>query len=148
MHPAMASGCARWKATLFRLACIVSLWQAPVPWVHCHAAVADLPHHLAAFHQQADEFTVLDWHWHASLPPWGQSESGDETPASPPRLQFSSAVASPVVDFETGPVISVGFFALPNDPARIAPIGDASRQFLSSLLADQTAQVVLNVRLC
>lgn len=78
-------------ATAMRICLIVSLWQAPVPWLHRHgttaskitsaAAACELSNHLAAFH--ADCAWKLDedfgWHCHWILPSWmsGIEKSSD-----------------------------------------------------------------------
>lgn len=80
-----------------RLSLILSLWQAPIPWVHCHGtdisiiqsvdAASELSNHLAAFHGNAThEFVPLDfdlgWHFHWILPCWGHAL--DQTPQDQP----------------------------------------------------------------
>ena len=148
MHQWFASTGSRWKTALFRLACIVSLWQAPVPWVHIHAAEVDLQEHLAAFHSHVDEFATLGWHWHAVLPPWGQTEPTGDAPDATLRVQFATAIPGSVLDFGVAPAVSLTDMAIPTDQLRVIPAPVGMRHFLASLLADHTAQVVLNVRLC
>ncbi len=148
MHPRFASTGSRWKAALFRLACIVSLWQAPVPLVHSHAAEADLQEHLAAFHANADEFTTLGWHWHAVLPPWGQTEHSGDAPNASLRLQFTAAIAAPVIDAGLASPVSLTFLSVPTVLREGPPAPVGVRHFLASLLAEHSAQTVLNVRLC
>lgn len=148
MHPRFASTASRWKAALFRLACIVSLWQAPVPWVHSHAAEVGLQEHLAAFHADADELTTLGWHWHAVLPPWGQAEHSKDAPASTLRVQFSAAISAPVSDLGLAAPETLTFLTVPTVLPQGPPAPESARHFLASLLAEHPAQTVLNVRLC
>ncbi len=148
MHQRFASTGSRWKTALFRLACIVSLWQAPVPWVHTHAAEVDLQEHLAAFHANADEFSTRGWHWHAVLPPWGQTEPAGDAPDATLRVQFVSAIPGSVLDFGVAPAFSLTYLTIPTDRLWGIPAPVGRRHFLTSLLADHNAQAVLNVRLC
>jgi hypothetical protein len=64
---------ARW----LRLAIVVSLWHAPIPWLHIHEMegpsvdrLSLLAQHIAEFHGQDSGQPVapLDWHMHVILP--------------------------------------------------------------------------------
>ena len=80
-----------------RLCLIVSLWQAPIPWVHCHDAnvcvsqslseATNLSNHLANFHSSgiATVESEIGWHWHWILPCW--SHAIDQTPDDEPPAQ-------------------------------------------------------------
>lgn len=68
------SGC--WAVGL-RAALIVSLWHAPIPWVHFHdlegpqvEQLETLSQHVAEFHagEVGHGLTALDWHAHLVLP--------------------------------------------------------------------------------
>ena len=101
------------RATLIvvRLCLIVSLWQAPIPWVHCHGTdlrgiqsvvtAAELSHHLVAFHANSELGLVrvdneLGWHFHWILPCWGHA--ADQTPEDQPPAEecmtFDQAMVS------------------------------------------------------
>lgn len=102
---------------VLRACLIVSLWQAPVPWIHTHgtdligaarAGIAqDLVHHLALFHPSInpDSAQNLGWHLHWVLPCWGHAiddTPDDESPATEimtfDQATVSSAVPVPVPD--------------------------------------------------
>jgi hypothetical protein len=64
---------ARW----LRLAVVVSLWHAPIPWLHIHEMegpsvdrLALLAQHIAEFHgrDSGQPVASLDWHMHVILP--------------------------------------------------------------------------------
>lgn len=89
---------------LLRLMCVVSLWHAPIPWIHVHSARGvELAHHLEHFHpdlagHHAEE--SVGWHWHAVLPPWGRAPSscpGDDEPSPLTAIGFEPVVAGAVV---------------------------------------------------
>jgi hypothetical protein len=88
-----------------RLCLIVSLWQAPLPWIDFHGGLSvpsDLPacsisqvslaHHLSRYHSELDPFHPVPcrWHLHVSLP----SESQPDGPADN---------ASPIPGLPSGP---------------------------------------------
>lgn len=63
---------------------MLSLWNAPLPWVNVHGSLAALPkgsealsRHLAVFHADANsiEGTAPKWHVHFVLP-WSLSDEG------------------------------------------------------------------------
>ena len=66
------------RNVLGRLCLIVSLWQGPIPWLHCHdedlteisspVSANNLRLHLAAFHGNSPD--KLGWHCHWILPRW------------------------------------------------------------------------------
>jgi hypothetical protein len=64
---------ARW----LRVAIVVSLWHAPIPWVHVHELEGPTVDRLALLSQHVSEFHArdvggdagpLDWHMHVILP--------------------------------------------------------------------------------
>ncbi|WP_010584357.1 hypothetical protein [Schlesneria paludicola] len=102
---------------VLRACLIVSLWQAPVPWIHSHgtepvtvarvSATQDLVHHLALFHPavNAEAAKELGWHLHWILPCWGHAlddTPDDESPATEvmtfDQATVSSAVPVPAPD--------------------------------------------------
>lgn len=91
-----------------RLCLIVSLWQAPVPWLHRHGtdvskatsavSAMALKTHLAVFHPStnANFDTDFGWHCHWVYPSWthvlGQTRD-DQLPAEE-SVAFEPAIAS------------------------------------------------------
>lgn len=69
---------ARIFSVVGRLCLVVSLWQGPLPWLHCHGTklteissavtASNLRLHLASFHRNEEE--ELGWHFHWVLPCW------------------------------------------------------------------------------
>src|SRR5690606_12773720 len=84
---------------LVRLMLLVSVWQAPIPWIHAHAtddsARLDqrLAYHLEQFHPnlRADGMAEAGWHLHFGLPFELLGEPSEETPSGPksshPRVE-------------------------------------------------------------
>lgn len=72
----MANGPVR--GGLWRLCLVLSLWHAPVPWIHIHRdeaadalARSRLTNHLLRHHTVGEEIeTESGWHWHLVLPRW------------------------------------------------------------------------------
>ncbi len=63
----------RLTRTVVYLPLLMSLWHAPMPWLHSHGvAVAghDLHHHLEHFHGNASHAAseTSGWHWHFAWP--------------------------------------------------------------------------------
>lgn len=66
------------RGSLWRLCLVLSLWHAPVPWIHIHRAEASdalaksrLTNHLLRRHAVGDEIErETGWHWHLVLPRW------------------------------------------------------------------------------
>lgn len=82
-----------------RLACILSLWHAPVPWMHIHSNDdAHLASHLRHFHSELSTVSheeSLGWHWHLVLPPWGQtpcSTSEEDEPSPSTTIEFDPVI--------------------------------------------------------
>jgi hypothetical protein len=131
-------------AALARLSLIVSLWHAPVPWVHQHSADApDLTVHLATHHAH-DHGEACGWHMHCELPLWGHTDDGAPTgdhSESPGRLFFDPA-ASP--SSEIGPVGAVAVTTLVEWP--VPSLSDAvpvsGKTFLQSLFMRGAARPV------
>ena len=85
-----------WRVIL-RLCVIFSLWQGPVPWLHCHesdlsdsaspASIVELRCHLEAFHNgmALDLDHDFGWHFHWIFPGWSDGFhelSNDGQPAN------------------------------------------------------------------
>jgi hypothetical protein len=91
-----------------RLSLIVSLWQAPVPWFHCHGtnlgqlssvlSAFELSTHLAVFHPtfESNPGRELGWHLHWVLPSWSHAldDTPDDEPPAFERVAFDQATAS------------------------------------------------------
>ena len=121
-----------------RLCLIVSLWQAPIPWLHCHgtnlgqltsiASALELSSHLDTFHHyvKADLDDDLGWHFHWILPCW--SHALDDTPddelPSEVVVAFDQATISPIVShFSSGPVAAGNVSAFENATPRYIDSG-------------------------
>ncbi len=100
------------RASLIVTRCclILSLWQAPIPWLHCHgtsvgervssiASARDFSTHLAVFHPAVDLNSDHDfgWHLHWILPSWSHAldDTPDDEPPSQERVAFDQATISP-----------------------------------------------------
>ena len=95
---------------VLRACLIVSLWQAPVPWIHSHetdssqgtglASTGDLVQHLALFHPatKIDSADELGWHLHWILPCWGHAldDTPDDEPPATEVMTFDQATISSV----------------------------------------------------
>ena len=91
-----------------RLCLIVSLWQAPIPFVHSHGSdmsqtpapitTSDLRVHLSMFHPGWDQSPRQDfgWHCHWILPFWGRDseERPNDDPPTQPPMGFDVATVS------------------------------------------------------
>ncbi len=141
---------------MMRLACVLSLWHAPIPWVHVHAAhSAELTKHIEHFHP--DLITHLEnesvgWHWHAVLPPWGRAPSSngdDEEPSPWTVVGFEPAVAGVTMAWHVN--IDHAVWNAVHQPMLSAPwhphVG-APDEFLGTYLQSRSAQQVLSVCLC
>lgn len=106
-----------------RLCMIISLWQAPIPWFHCHgtnvsqltsiASALELSSHLAVYHFSigSDEDHDLGWHFHWVLPCWSHvvKETSDTIPPAESVVAFDQATISPTVStIHGGQIASVG----------------------------------------
>jgi hypothetical protein len=81
----------RYVSAVLRISLILSLWDAPLPWIHAHPALATddgLVSHLTRYHLAADETrSKSDWHLHFLVPwfeiaetetPWSDGDSDQE----------------------------------------------------------------------
>jgi hypothetical protein len=94
-----------------RLCLLVSLWQAPIPWIHRHGTEtedvitktgAEFRQHLTLWHGaiESDLDEDLGWHCHWILPMWGHAldEIPDDEPPSQEVLAFDQAMVSSTED--------------------------------------------------
>lgn len=63
---------AGWSRCWFYLPLWLTLWNAPMPWIHRHElneahVDADLDRHLRIFHQASPSQQAATWHWHLAL---------------------------------------------------------------------------------
>ena len=90
-------------AIAVRMCLVLSLWQAPIPWFHCHDASGegastkcevDLRVHLAVWHSEPDH--DLGWHLHWILPIWGHAldDTPDDEPPAEEAFAFDQALRS------------------------------------------------------
>jgi hypothetical protein len=117
-----------------RLVLVVSLWQAPVPWIHSHdtnvaddaspLSTCEFAEHLHAFHglSAVNSNVEFGWHCHWILPPWMHAvdENGKDDGHSqdsstvnsvlPVPTSFSSSVSFLLIAMqETGTLYKSGF---------------------------------------
>jgi hypothetical protein len=92
-----------------RLGLIVSLWQAPIPWLHSHGTdiaqiapatnATELATHLAIFHDDVAPGSEHDfgWHWHWVLPSWSHAldDTPDDERPSEEAVAFDTSTAAP-----------------------------------------------------
>jgi len=75
-----------WALVAVRLLLLFSVWQGPLPWFHCHGALAEagenqawLIQHLQTHHRSVplDAKISFGWHFHVDLP-MSDSDGGDQ----------------------------------------------------------------------
>ena len=114
-------------AIVVRMCLVLSLWQAPIPWIHCHDTTGDeastkcevdLRVHLAVWHAEpTDHDHDLGWHLHWILPMWGHAL--DDTPDDEPPAEeaFAFDQVLPNTDDISMPVVlalsAVPFLEIP-----------------------------------
>lgn len=85
------SRCAPRPARVMQCLLIVSMWHAPIPWLHAHQVQGPQVEHSPALHQHVDHFhardvalgeTYLELHAHWILP-WQCTGDFDGSPPSP-----------------------------------------------------------------
>jgi hypothetical protein len=154
---------------------VVSLWHAPIPWVHFHdlegphvELLDPLSLHVAEYHARDLDGgrKALDWHAHLVLP-WRldlhHSDSGDEGEAPRPdddfiaktaeaaNLQSSLSLGRPVPALFAGwgDLPAVGAFGLPEDAAAATtPGNDRHRHFFETYGRPAAVRDLTGVRLC
>lgn len=142
---------------VLRLACVLSLWHAPIPWVHVHTAHSvELANHIEHFHPDlATHLTdeSVGWHWHAILPPWGRgpmSNSDDDEPSPLTVIEFEPAVAGVAIAWHVN--VDHAVWNAVHQPILSAPwhhnaVGSPD-EFLGTYLLNRSAQQFLSVCLC
>lgn len=114
-----------------RMLLVLSLWHAPIPWIHTHAVagpivdhVDSLSRHVHEFHEEdaAQGETALGWHAHLVLP-WcfdgSDSCPSDERP-EPGHLAFAmkfGLTTSPQQTFASAIQLTAGPFVALAAPA-------------------------------
>lgn len=105
------------SAILARLCMLLSLWQAPIPWLHNHGtstslilpvtAAQELDSHLIVFHPSVDRRIEREfgWHCHWVLPAW--KHALDDTPDDEPPLQ--EVIVFDAVDVPTVEQLNASF---------------------------------------
>jgi hypothetical protein len=78
-----------WGAILLRFVLLISAWQGPIPWFHCHGSLASaseiepwLVKHLRTHHGTVSLFANIDfgWHCHFDLPLPDSDDEPNEAP--------------------------------------------------------------------
>lgn len=89
-----------------RIGLILSLWQAPVPWLHCHGTdlvagissqtAGELMTHLDSFHRpyEINSDEEFGWHCHWIIPSWfhDSNETPDEHQSPSDSAGFDSVI--------------------------------------------------------
>ena len=93
-----------------RLSLLISLWQAPIPWIHRHtsdeavstASTANLASHFVRFHDRSslEQIDELGWHCHWVLPNWSHAldDTPDDEPPAKERVSFDQATVTAFVE--------------------------------------------------
>lgn len=157
----MAAKASKWEmkrafVAMLRLACVLSLWHAPIPWVHIHSTdAAELGNHIRQFHPellQTMHEEPSGWHCHMVLPPWGRnpaSPSEEEEPTPWTVIEFAPAVVVAVVSWHVD--VDHAVWNPVHQPmmsshwTRSVGSGD---EFLGIYLLNRSAQQILSVCLC
>lgn len=158
-----------------RIVMVLSLWHAPIPWVHVHEIegpqverLASLSQHVADFHARELSWgkTSLDWHSHLVLP-WCLNHQHDcpadneRNPGSDDILGGATVVAGNLAaGHSIGQPTTRAFLAgtLPTDAAvlvdhdagtRAALLGHlACRHFFETYGCSVAVRDLISVRLC
>lgn len=103
-----------------RLALVLSVWQAPIPWVHAHSleagvgAAPGLARHLRDFHSGTVATHAVSPGWHLHFGLLGDLMGGeDDGPARRTPLA-SSAEFQPLVPADAGPVLTASGTVMPD----------------------------------
>jgi hypothetical protein len=162
---------ARW----LRVAIVVSLWHAPIPWVHVHELQGPTVDRLALLSQHVSEFHAqdlgagagpLDWHMHVILP-WDlvhHAPCPDQENHEPGADDYCAGVGAGGFELATGKTIgqpvTPTFLAGELQPAlapQIGASGSASaavcpgllcRQFFASYGSAVAVRDLTGVRTC
>lgn len=83
---------------------LLTTWQGPVPWCHCHGTLANSPgvassllaEHLRTHHCSLDPFAniLLGWHLHLDIPGTAGEQPAEKVPPQPELLPVISPVDS------------------------------------------------------
>ncbi len=149
-------GAKRAVLVMLRLACVLSLWHAPIPWVHIHSTDdAELANHIHHFHPELREAAhdgPEGWHWHTVLPPWGRNPSSTSEEDEPTPWT--------VVEFDPAVVVAALSWHVDVDHAVWNPVHQpmisspwthsacSADEFLGTYLQSRSAQQILSVCLC
>lgn len=142
-------------ATL-RLACILSLWHAPVPWMHIHSDDdVDLASHLRHFHSEPSTVPheeSLGWHWHLALPLWGQTPSSmseEDEPSPCAKIHLDPVIVVAAMSWHVDVDIAVwNSMQRPKILPRWPQIVGSVDEFLGIDLRRRSEQQILSVCLC
>jgi hypothetical protein len=136
---------------LLRVVMVLSLWHAPIPWIHVHEfegpqvqRLDSLSRHIAAFHSHElkKESPPPDWHAHLVLP-WCMSHQHDcpaddeRDPAADDILGGAKATAGGLPSGQSyGQPTTRAFLtgAIPADEAALVQFGSATSGALSGPL--------------
>lgn len=156
-HPVAVAVRATFRIVTFLCLC-VSLWQAPLPWVHLHTEGADaslcktMDRHLSMWHC-TNETDESGWHLHFAMPddilrgggcPVPQDAGEDELPLTIEHVVSANQIVS-LSDSLLAPVQS--FVVSQNESSKTSGVSTASRT-RRQFLGDQTEERRLLAMLC
>jgi hypothetical protein len=165
----------RVAARMLRLVMVLSLWHAPIPWIHVHELegpqverLGALSQHIAEFHARElmREGARLDWHSHLVLP-WCMTHEHDcpaddeQNPASDDIFGGAKVVTSGLAACQTiGQPTTRAFLAVdvPADAAPFVHLGAGTsaalfgpaqcRHFFETYGCSVAVRDLVSVRLC
>lgn len=119
-----------WGSVVLRIVLLISVWQGPIPWFHCHGSLAAanevqpwLVKHLRSHHATFSLFADIDfgWHCHVDLPTSASEDKPNESPK--PRVVISSSETLTPVSVSGDIPPSSRFIRLPTKTLGISPPG-------------------------
>ena len=122
-----------WGLVALRFVLLISVWQGPIPWFHCHGSLAAagetqpwLAKHLRSHHSPVSLFTNIDFDWHCHFD-FPTPPSEDEPQESPhPRLVVSSGATPTPVSLSGEAHLLSRFYRLPVKVTSLSPPGLAT----------------------
>lgn len=119
-----------WGSVVLRFVLLISVWQGPIPWFHCHGSLAAegeiqpwLAKHLRSHHPTIPQAAKIDfgWHCHFDLP---TTDSEDQPNKSPkPRVVISATETLTPVSISGEIHPSSRFMRLPMKALGMSPPG-------------------------
>lgn len=151
--------------TLTLVGVLISQWQAPIPWLHCHSepasllAAEHLDRHTAAFHGEREDHHP-HWHLHFAMlgdilrgcgcpSPPSESDDEDQAPAAvAPLTSLADDAWQAASRVEDGPPRVVSEDMVVVAPGSCWERVGRRRQFLGDHAASGRLQAVLCIAQC